>query len=341
MLKRTPALSAAALLVAASFGAQAQMPTFYGDLNISVTDSDTGYTTQITNGDTGTVLENNSSNVGIKGTHDINGALKLVYKVELGINGWDQKDGGKDALSSRNTYFGLAGGFGEVVFGKNDTAFKNSEGGVDAFGNLNADIAMILPGQDRVGDGITYVLPKVDLLTGKLTYILEDDNADKTSDDGDNYALFLGYGDKGLKKANFYVGGGYVDGISGLTAWRLTGQVKIADLALGAIYQSSEATSDSSVESDGYIVSAKYPLGNFMLKAQYGYEDGALGTFGKKAQGVTAGTVEDVTNFTVGGDYTLSKSAYLYAHYANYEASVKGAADIDDDVMTLGLRYRF
>ncbi|WP_417345113.1 porin [Ferrimonas sp.] len=338
MLKRTPALSAAALLVAASFGAQAEMPTFYGDLNISLTDSDTGYTVQGTSGDTGTVLENNSSNIGMKGAHDINGALKLVYKVEVGVNGTDND---ADTFSSRNTYIGLAGGFGEVVFGRNDTAFKGSEGGVDAFGNLNADIVMILPGQDRVADGITYVLPKVDMLTGKFTYILEDDNDGATSDDGDNYALFLGYGDKGLKKANFYVGGGYVDGIKGLTAWRLTGQVKVADLALGAIYQSSEKTADSSAESDGYIVSAKYPLGNFMLKAQYGYEDGAMGTFGKKAQGDTTGTVEDVTNYTIGGDYTLSKSAYLYGHYAKYEASIKDAADIEDDVVTVGLRYRF
>ncbi|SDI44083.1 Outer membrane protein (porin) [Ferrimonas sediminum] len=340
MQKRTLALSVASIFAAASFGAMAEMPTFYGDLNISVTDSDTGYTVQGTSNDKGTVLENNSSNIGIKGSHEINSALKLVYKAEFGVNGTDND---ADTFSSRNTYLGLAGGFGEVVFGRNDTAFKGSEGGADAFGNLNADITMILPGQDRVADGVTYTLPSMGLVSAKATYILEDDNDGATSDDGDNFALMVGYGDKKLKKANYYVGAGYVDGIKGLTAYRITGQVKVGELALGAIYQDSEKTSDSSIDATGYTLSAKYPLGNFMLKAQYGFDDGGMGTFAKKANAddTNTGTVEDVTNYTIGGDYTLSKAAYVYGHYAYYDASVKGAEDIDDSVFTVGLRYRF
>ncbi|USD37158.1 porin [Ferrimonas sp. SCSIO 43195] len=324
----------------------AEMPTFYGDLNISVADSDTGYTVQGTSNDKGTVLENNSSNIGIKGAHEINSALKLVYKAEFGVNGTDND---ADTFSSRNTYLGLAGGFGEVVFGRNDTAFKGSEGGADAFGNLNADITMILPGQDRVADGVTYTLPSMGLFSGKATYILEDDNAGATSDDGDNFALMVGYGDKTLKKAKYFVGAGYVDGIKGLTAYRITGQVKVGELALAAIYQDSEATADSSIDATGYTVSAKYPLGNFMLKAQYGFDDGGMGTFASKyanekdsnGDKVNTGTVEDVTNYTIGADYTLSKAAYVYGHYAYYDASVKGAEDIDDSVFTVGLRYRF
>nr|WP_028111566.1 porin [Ferrimonas kyonanensis] len=346
MQKRTLALSVASIFAAASFGAMAEMPTFYGDLNISVADSDTGYTVQGTSNDKGTVLENNSSNIGIKGAHEINSALKLVYKAEFGVNGTDND---ADTFSSRNTYLGLAGGFGEVVFGRNDTAFKGSEGGADAFGNLNADITMILPGQDRVADGITYTLPSMGLFSGKATYILEDDNntndipgTDKV-EEGDNFALMVGYGDKTLKKAKFFVGAGYVDGIKGLTAYRITGQVKVGELALAAIYQDSEKTADSSIDATGYTVSAKYPLGNFMLKAQYGFDDGGMGTFAKKANddATNAGTVEDVTNYTIGGDYTLSKAAYVYGHYAYYDASVKGAEDIDDSVFTVGLRYRF
>ncbi len=35
------------------------------------------------------------------------------------------------ALGSRNTYIGFAGNWGELVFGKNDTRFKKSEGKID------------------------------------------------------------------------------------------------------------------------------------------------------------------------------------------------------------------
>lgn len=324
--------AAVATLVAGT--AQAEMPTFYGDMNLSVTNSDTGFLLQGTENNDGTVLENNSSNVGIKGSHALTEKVDFIYKAEVGVNG---SESSKDPFSSRNTYVGVKAAYGEIVFGRNDTAFKGSEAGVDAFGNLNADIFSILPGQDRVADGITYVLPKLDLFTGKATYILEDDNEADTSDDGDNFAIMAGYGDKKLKKAMYYVGAGYVDGIKNLTAYRITGQVKIADLELGAIFQDSELTDNSDIDAKGYIVSAKYPLGNFKLKAQYGYDDGGLGGFGKKVEG----DVDDVTNFTVGADYSLTKAAYVYGHYAYYDAKVDNGSDEDENIFTVGVRYRF
>jgi len=339
MKQRLLSVAVASLLAGFSTQALADGPTFYGDLNVSITDSDTGILVQGTGNKSGTVLENNSSNIGIKGTHDINTNLYVVYKAEVGVNGGDQ-DNGKEPFSSRNTYVGLGGGFGEVVFGRNDTAFKASEGGVDAFGNLNADIFAILPGQDRMGDSITYTLPKLGLFTGKATYLLEDDFYGEGVDvDGNNFAVMGGFGDKGLKKAPYYIGFGYVDGIKDLTSYRITGQLKLADLQLGLIYQDSELTSNSSVDGTGYIVSAKYPLGNFMLKGQFGYDDGGMGSFAKGLD--TDGTVKEVTNYTLGLDYTLTKSAYVYGHVAYYDAAIDNAEDIDDTLVTVGMRYRF
>ncbi|MBY6187128.1 porin [Marinobacter hydrocarbonoclasticus] len=339
MKQRLLSVAVASLLAGFSTQALADGPTFYGDLNVSITDSDTGVLLQGTEAKSGTVLENNSSNIGIKGTHDINQSLYVVYKAEVGVNGGEQSNG-KDPFSSRNTYVGLGGGFGEVVFGRNDTAFKGSEAGVDAFGNLNADIFSILPGQDRVGDSITYTLPKLGLFTGKATYLLEDDfYAADAVNEGNNFAVMGGFGDKGLKKAPYYIGFGYVDGISDLTSYRITGQLKLADLQLGAIFQDSEKTSNSDVTAKGYILSAKYPLGNFMLKGQFGYDDGGMGAFGSKIE--TDGTVKEVTNYTVGVDYTLTKSAYVYGHVAYYDASIDNAEDIDDTLITVGMRYRF
>ncbi|WP_169308397.1 porin [Ferrimonas aestuarii] len=345
MQKRTLALSVASILAATSFGALAEMPTIYGTMDLSVTDSDTGYTVVNTSNDVGTVLENNNSNIGLKGTFDLNSALKLVYKAEFGVNGTDND---ADTFSSRNTYMGLAGGFGEVVFGRNDTAFKKSEGGVDLFGNHNADFANVMPGSDRVADGITYSLPKMGMLTGVATYILEDDNEGATSDDGNNFAATIGYGDKKLKKANYYVGVGYVDGIKDLTAYRLIGQLKIADLSLGAIYQDSEKTSNTEVDAKGYLLSAKYPVGNFIVKGQFGYDDGGMGKFAtqhaktKDADGnKLPGTIDETTVWTVGADYPLSKAAYVYGYYSNYTGDFVEGGDINDDVFTVGLNYKF
>jgi hypothetical protein len=46
-----------------------------------------------------------------------------------------------------------------VLFGRNDTRFKASEGKFDLFNKTVGDIGQILAGQSRLGDTVTYTSP--------------------------------------------------------------------------------------------------------------------------------------------------------------------------------------
>ena len=60
----------------------------------------------------------------------------------------------------RNNLFRFKTNAGTVLVGRNDTVFKQAEGGVDIFGNTNADIDRLISGQTRSADGMWYYSPK-------------------------------------------------------------------------------------------------------------------------------------------------------------------------------------
>ena len=112
-------------------------------------------------------MESTSSRIGLKGSNALDNGLTATHKVELGIN---LTDGGAAALSSRDTWVGLKGGFGEVRFGRHTlpsdlhddhTDFMTNGGGVNpvpgrqnnvmmytgTFGAVTASVAHIADGQ--------------------------------------------------------------------------------------------------------------------------------------------------------------------------------------------------
>ena len=100
------------------------------------------------------------SRVGVKGSEDLGGGLKAVYKFEFKVN---LDDG--SGLGDRNQYVGLAGGFGTLLLGRHDTPLKMSQGKFDQFGDVAGDIKSVIPGEDRVDNVIAYVSPSMDGLS--------------------------------------------------------------------------------------------------------------------------------------------------------------------------------
>jgi len=75
-------------------------------------------------------LRSNSSNFGIRGERAFFGGLKGVFQVEsaLGV------DGNASTLAGRDTFVGLSGGWGSVLYGGNiDTPYKRGVQGKDPF----------------------------------------------------------------------------------------------------------------------------------------------------------------------------------------------------------------
>jgi predicted porin len=89
----------------------------YGKLDLSVDLSDTD-----TPGDSSDLsVSSNESLLGLKGQHDINPDLRLVWQLEQGY----RTDEGGGEFASRNTFAGFSGhSFGTVLLGYYDTPFK-------------------------------------------------------------------------------------------------------------------------------------------------------------------------------------------------------------------------
>lgn len=352
MKKTLISASVASVLTLASFGALAESPSFYGRLDLSVTNSDTGATTQ--NGKSGTVIENNFSHVGVKGSETVADGFDIIYKMEFQVESMtDKKDKSGDTVtfSSRNTYLGLGTTAGTVLVGRNDTVFKQAEGGIDLFGNSNADIDRLIGGQTRSADGFWYYSPKIaGLVTLNATYLMEDNYIDSEDKDAvasydDQYALSATIGDKKLKAQNYYVAAAY-NTIGGIDAYRGVAQVKLGDFKVGGLFQNTESQTTTQ-EGNSYFVNVAYNLNGVNLKAEYGKDEAGFGKYFKNAGGVKGNdtTDVDVQVITVGADYRLSKSTLVYGHYAMYEGDYMLTGHKvtleDDNVFTVGVRYDF
>lgn len=347
MKKTFISASIASVLAVASFGALAEGPDFYGRLELAVTNTDTGATLQsgtngVDIGESGTYLENNFSLLGVKGTEKIADGFDVIYQMEFQV---ENTSGSGDVFKARNTYLGLKTNAGTVLVGRNDTVFKQAEGGVDIFGNTNADIDRLVSGQTRSADGIWYHTPKLaDLITFNATYLFDDnDTTAKTSES--LYALSATLGDKALKAQNYYAAIAYNKGIAGVDAFRGVGQVKLGQFKVGGLFQSSESVVDSNIDGNTYFVNVSYDLNGVNLKAEYGVDEAGFGNYYKNLGGVTGADDINVQNINLGADYRLSKSTMVYGQYAMYEGDYKVAGvkmDLEDDnVFSVGVRYDF
>lgn len=337
-------LSALSLMSATAI---ADSPTAYGRLDISMTNSDQGFTTQ--NRKEGTVLENNLSRVGVKGSEKINDDLQLVYQMEVQVNS-ATNEGDEEVFSARSTYLGVISDAGTVLIGRNDTVMKSSKGDVEAFDLTNAAYNRMIAGQDRKADGITYYSPTIaGLFTVNGTYLMDDnfEGSDETQ-----YALSVVAGDKKLKNTVYYVAGAY-NTIGGVDAYRGVGQVKMGQFKVGGLYQHTESQSYDQKEGDSYFFTVTYDLNGVDLKVEYGQDEAGFGKFIKYNSAVASSadfnqaTDVEVTSLIFGARYQLSKSTMLQAHYAMYDGEYQIANSgtvidlVDDNIASIGVRYNF
>jgi len=104
-----------------------------------------------------------ANRVGVKGSEDLGGGLKAIYQIELGINPTDTNNNlvnNADTISMRNTFVGLAGGFGTVLMGRHDTPLKISTGKLDFFADTLADMNATVGFHDlRADNAVAYISP--------------------------------------------------------------------------------------------------------------------------------------------------------------------------------------
>ena len=129
-------------VVAASVAAAPAMaaPTVYGNVNLSLD----AYDNDIIGADNNIAMHSNTSSIGVKGSEDLGDGLKAIYKVEFGINllgpptpdpdgawGTSLSPEGTGALTGRDQFIGLKGGWGTVKLGTFSSNYKQMGGKVD------------------------------------------------------------------------------------------------------------------------------------------------------------------------------------------------------------------
>ncbi|KPH56868.1 porin [Pseudoalteromonas porphyrae] len=295
-----------AVLSGVSFSALADVDV-YGKANVSVQSSDDGEGSF-------TEIKSNASRIGFKGSETLSEGLEAVYKFEFQVN---VSDDSKDTLTSRNQYVGLKGGFGQVVLGRNDTALKQSQGKLDLFNDLEGDIKNLFKGENRLSDTVTYSSNDLSGFKVLATYV-----AEKDSEGENGYSLALTYGDSGLKKSKVYASIAADSEVNGYDVVRATVQGKVADIKLGAMYQTQEKV-DGSGDADGYLVNAAYTLDSNTFKVQY--------------QVMDFDDADKKTAISAGVDHKLSKNTKLFAFYSNFDMD----SNVDQDYLGLGIEYKF
>jgi predicted porin len=104
-----------------------------------------------------------ANRLGVKGSEELGGGLKAIYQIEFGINPTDTNNNlvnNADTIAMRNTFVGLAGGFGTALMGRNDTPLKISTGKLDFFADTLADMNGTVGFHDlRADNAVAYISP--------------------------------------------------------------------------------------------------------------------------------------------------------------------------------------
>jgi len=312
MNKRFLAIAIAAGL-AAPFTVMAEGAEIYGVAHASVQN-----VTDDAAGDAWTVTSNNSR-VGVKGSEDLGGGMKALYKMEFGV---DIADGG--GFSGRNQYVGISGGMGTVLMGRHDTPTKMVQGKFDVFNDTRADMANNgVDGDVRANNVIAYLSPKMGGMQ-LIAAIIPGESPGTNDGISDGTSVSFTY-----EAGPLYVGVGMDSGDIVDDQQRLAATYNMDALTVGFLYnaRSDSAATDLANDEVAMGVSAKFAMGDNAVKAQF---------IQLTDQGGTAGN--DATATSIGYDMNLSARTTVYALYNMLSPD---AANSDHTDMSVGIVHSF
>jgi predicted porin len=350
-----------ALAVAGAFAAPAMAATsnvdIYGVLKMSYDYINTDATAGGPNPDKHlTRISSNSSRLGFKGSEDLGGGLKAVWQWESQIAA--DANGGNP--SNRNTFVGLAGGFGTFLLGTHDTPYKLATGSLDLFSDTMGDYNTIMGnvnGANRFdlrGDNVwAYISPTVSGFHAAIARVNANETGTQGARDGDAWSLAGIYNNGPLFASLAWEK--HKNGVAGaapnshLTAWKLGAGYKFGDAKVGFGYEKlDDGSGNTAQDRSAWFLNGAYAMGPITLKAQY-----ARAGDGKSVPDTKA------SYYALGADYALSKRSKVYALYAStnngagatYGTGGPGAggtyipaaalAGTDPSVLSLGIEHSF
>jgi predicted porin len=262
----------------------------------------------------------NVSKIGVKGSHPLTADIDVVFQVEQEV---DIAHGGTnidDLLSTRNTFIGIKGSFGKLLFGTHDTPVKKVQGKIDLFNDQLGDIKGLVSGEVRARDVLGYHSNSYDGFSLQAMYVPSDGNFDASKSiaimySADDLYASLGY-DADMRKNERTVARTRVyDTIRGVV------QYTPGDWKFGLLLQGSKQVNGTNNNESAYIVSASRRLGRFTVNGQWGQSD------------ILA---NDASRGLLGLDFKLNDATRLYGIFSAYEQ-----AGTDVTAVSVGAEYKF
>ena len=298
-------LTALAVLAAVSvpFAAAQAEAKFYGKMHMSVDYVDN-------KGDLSGLdavhMSSNSSRLGFKGSSDLGGGMKALFKIEGNVKvGEDVGD-----IGGRNTYAGLATPAGTVLLGKHDVPVKTIGRKIDMFGDQIGDSRNLIThgtkADDRPGEVAVYVSPSIAGAQLALASNLSTGTADQA------LGLISASGTYKMGK-DLYAAAGYQMTSSDVTGGAETESViragakyNMGAISVAALFQMTTAAGGTDANDRmAYGVGASYKMGKTKFKGQY--------------YGVTAPDAADTDTggiIAVGADQKLGDKTSAYVAFA-------------------------
>lgn len=334
-------LIAVAALATLAVSAQAQSSvTLYGNVDASVAyvKVKQGAASESTTAVESSILT--ESFFGLKGQEDLGGGLKALFKLESSI----AVDTGRAAGATfwdKNAYVGVAGSFGTVALGNQESLFKTEGNAFNPFGAsaLLAPTNALFVGVSGLGGSwqntVGYVSPNLNGLTLSAQHSAREGNTGKTSATVNGGATAVA--------ANYAAGA----------------------LALSAVYGDVRSTVGTAapVQQQAWLLGASYDFGVVKAFAQYGQDkaEDVTGADQGKAKFFQLGAVVPVTQagsvhaaygqvkdggdkarqFSLAYHHALSKRTSVYAGGTYIKGEVVGEEDVKTTALAVGLRHAF
>lgn len=194
----------------------------------------------------------NISRVNLIGNIGLNDDLSIVYQYGSFMNLADQAN--QPFFNDHNQYIGLKGGYGELLYGRNDTMLKQSLGGADKFNDYVVDVFRLWKGENRIDDAFWYKSKPINGIQFGVTY-----QPDGGQQGNDAWSYMVGIGDKSLKKTDLYVALGIDRNLKGYDVERVTAKFNYQGFNIGASVQSQQHRSTGLGDS-GILLNFAYPF---------------------------------------------------------------------------------
>lgn len=280
--------------------------SLYGVGHLSADSIDTGP-------DSSGYIHSNSSRLGIKGSHDVGKGVSVLFQYESGVdltgNGTGDGNGGANSngqifTRARDSYVGVKGGFGTVLFGRLG-ALNQWLYDYNLFGDQVGDLGNLwggdgLPG--RADHAAWYRTPSFGGATLALTYVPE-----QGTNDADAFIGKAEYANGGIKLGGAYANFGNGTGSSDTRVAAITASYDAGAFSVGGGWQRETSIGGvSNADRDKYTLGASVKTGGGgTVKAQY----------------TKAGDMDNTSNtsadqWAVGYDHAWDKNTTLYIAYA-------------------------